>query len=474
METKLTLTPDQIGLLRDSLFRDAWHGDKGRRDEAPEADLLLFVESCNQSGLNPFTRQIYPMYRNQNIGTKEQPVWIRKLSIQATIDGFRLIAERSGKYQGQGGPFFCGPDGQWTEVWTKGVQQPPHAAKVECYVRDFQKPIFSVALWEEYCPTRQGADRMWKERPTGMLGKCAEALVLRKAFPNLFSGIYTREEMSKANEEGPEVVPPSAAKPPAIHPPTAPAVVKPGPTVAPPRVTDDELPESFGGKQETVPESEKRIEPVTDCRDAMRSFFARYKECELTEIEAKALAYETTGKDSTTKFDKREWEDVHRQLDCRRDWLVYCEQDRGIQAGQAQELAETISGAPWTKPWGPAWKKLQDEMAKKQPPDPNAGMTRQMILSRDAALALVDIRSYAGSVMPGENSAKWGQSEWDRAFLGVSTRKEWLEACKKYKRMNEDEARAWAAELGVEWNAVCAPNVLAALRQVMTNMAKEG
>lgn len=186
MSTELqTWTPDKISLIQRTIAPSV------SKDE-----FELFIARCKQTGLDPIARQIYAISRY------DAQVGGNKMSIQVSIDGMRLLAERSGKYAGQLGPLFCGEDGkEWHEVWT--AKEPPYAAKVGILRSDFQQPLWSVAKYAEYVQRKKDGAAMglWAKMPDLMLAKCAESLALRRAFPYETSGLYTREEMAQADNE---------------------------------------------------------------------------------------------------------------------------------------------------------------------------------------------------------------------------------------------------------------------------------
>lgn len=157
---------------------------------ATQGDQAVFLNYAQRTGLDPFARQIYMIGRRHKQGDK----WTTKWTIQASIDGLRIVAERSGDYAGQTGPEYCGPDGVWRDVWTDPV--PPVAARVGVLRHKFAHPLYAVAYMAEYVQTdRDGKPTaMWLSKPLLMLAKCAEALALRKAFPNDLSGIYAEDE----------------------------------------------------------------------------------------------------------------------------------------------------------------------------------------------------------------------------------------------------------------------------------------
>ncbi len=158
-------TPEQNELIKKQLCKNI-----------TDDELHLFAAVCKKTGLDPFMKQIYAVKRGD------------AMTIQTSIDGYRLIAERTGRYA---------PGRESTFVY-KQDRLFSATSYVKKQTKDGTWHEISVsAHFEEYKPNYKS--NFWDTKPHVMLAKCAESLALRKAFPNELSGLYTADEMDQAD-----------------------------------------------------------------------------------------------------------------------------------------------------------------------------------------------------------------------------------------------------------------------------------
>lgn len=193
----VSFSTEQVELVKKTCMPPIKVKERGEWVEKPALDeeLQLFLYVCGNKSLNPLTRQIYAIRNKES-----------KLTFMTSIDGLRIEANRTGLYEGQAGPFWCDEKGEWSDVWLgEGY---PFAAKVGIYRKGFREPVWGIAKFKSYAQwkdewkdgKRTGEKVLigfWAKGDEHMLAKCAEAIALRRAFPEDIGGanaLYIAEE----------------------------------------------------------------------------------------------------------------------------------------------------------------------------------------------------------------------------------------------------------------------------------------
>lgn len=204
-------SPGQLGLIRETIAK-----------KLTNRLFDQFMESAARLNLDPLKKQIVPIVfrKKEDDGSGKKKVWTPYLTLITTIDGYRAIGERTGNYR---------PDERTPRWITDEAAKNPDTnplGLVSCEVSVFKYAHGAwhehpaIAFWDEYAPLKTlggGGDdpdpdappatpgktildpfTQWPKRPRGQLAKVAEALALRRAWPEDFSGVYVEEEMDRA------------------------------------------------------------------------------------------------------------------------------------------------------------------------------------------------------------------------------------------------------------------------------------
>ena len=142
---------------------------------ATDAELKLFLFDCQRQGVHPLDRLLHFTKRSG----KYTPI--------TSIDFMRIRAADTGEYAGSDDAEFVHDDADTPVYATVTVYRLTQGTRY---------PYTATARWDEYKPDQN--DFLWRKMPHTMLGKCAEALALRKGFPRQLSGLYATEELAQA------------------------------------------------------------------------------------------------------------------------------------------------------------------------------------------------------------------------------------------------------------------------------------
>ena len=187
----ITYTLEQVELIKRTVARGA-----------TDDELALFLYTAKATGLNPLLRQIHAVKRWDSSLEKDV------MAIQVGIDGLRLVAERSGRYApGREPSYESDKDGKLLSA----------TAYVKKLAGGMWHETAATAYYSEYVGKKKDGNPtiMWATKSHIMLAKCAEALALRRAFPNETAGVHADEELDQAENpsRNAPIAPPQAKAP---------------------------------------------------------------------------------------------------------------------------------------------------------------------------------------------------------------------------------------------------------------------
>lgn len=159
--------------------------------KATDAECKIFLETCKQYHLNPFTKEAYLIhYDNKNEDTASTIVLGKNCYMQMaerhpaydgfeagvivlTADGQLLNREGSIVYDGDGGETLLGG---WAKVYRK----------------DRTRASYEEVKLSEYDTGKS----LWSSKKATMIRKVALVHALREAFPSTFGALYDESEVS--------------------------------------------------------------------------------------------------------------------------------------------------------------------------------------------------------------------------------------------------------------------------------------
>lgn len=164
--------------------------------KATDAECKIFLETCKQYRLNPFTKEAYLIHYDNNSEDTPSTIvlgkncYLQMAERHPSYDGFEagviILDKVAGEYQKREGSIvYEGEEllGGWAKVYRK----------------DRTRPSYEEVKLAEYDTGKS----LWKGKKATMIRKVALVHALREAFPSTFGTLYDESEVSvRVDAEG--------------------------------------------------------------------------------------------------------------------------------------------------------------------------------------------------------------------------------------------------------------------------------
>ena len=156
--------------------------------KATDAECKIFLETCKQYRLNPFTKEAYLIHYDNNSEDTPSTIvlgkncYLQMAERHPSYDGFEagviILDKVAGEYQKREGSIvYEGEEllGGWAKVYRK----------------DRTRPSYEEVKLTEYDTGKS----LWKGKKATMIRKVALVHALREAFPSTFGSLYDESEV---------------------------------------------------------------------------------------------------------------------------------------------------------------------------------------------------------------------------------------------------------------------------------------
>lgn len=176
---KIELTPE---IVREYMV-------SGDKDRVSAKEVIMFMNLCKYSGLNPWAREAYCIKYGNEPATMVvgKEAYIKRAEANAAYDGLEagiiVYSKNTQEIIHRIGSFRM-PDeeiiGGWSKVWRKDREHPSEAE----------------VSFEEYAGRKKDGslNSQWAKKPATMIRKVALVQALKEAFPSSFGGVFSEEE----------------------------------------------------------------------------------------------------------------------------------------------------------------------------------------------------------------------------------------------------------------------------------------